>query len=102
MMPTDSFGKVVDKAIVEANEQFLSETEAVESAQEDGRRWAALTAAQSVAQGYGVVLPIATVEEILKALKGEPTRFDAFDAPLLDQMVENALESAKQQPEERP
>lgn len=39
-------------------------------------RWAALCAAQAAAQGHGIVLTVATVEQVLKIMKGETLDFD--------------------------
>lgn len=95
MMPPGPFGKAVDKAIAEANAQFKVTPEATAEAKVNAERWAALTAAQEVAQGHGVVLPIATVEEILKVIRGETSKFGVLDPDLLERMIEGALASAK-------
>ena len=93
----------VDKAVAAEDERAIAAygPEDAERDRANAVRWAALTAAQGVAQGYGVVLPIATVEEIVKVLKGEPSKFDDLSASLLERMVTTALAEARVAPEEQ-
>lgn len=53
-------------------------------------RWAALDAAQVAAQGHGIVLTVATVDQVLKWMKGEPLDFD-------QEAIERAVQSAYDQ-----
>ena len=96
-IPTSLFGKAAVKAVIEA-ERYLAAEGSSQADLETGERYAALSAAQDIAQGYGVVLSVALVAEILKALRGESTRFDSFewDGLPLDELVANQLESAEQ------
>lgn len=57
-------------------------------------RWDALKAAQSAAGGHGVVLTVATVEGVLKWMKGE--RLDV-DPETLERAVQTAYDEAREE-----
>jgi hypothetical protein len=86
--------KAVDKAIAEANEDFLANPEAVQAAEEAGERWAALFAAQEAAGSHGIVLPKATAQAILDALEGREHAFTTFDDQMPAKMLAEAMRRA--------
>lgn len=88
MMPQGPFGKAVDKAIAEINEQAHEHTEEDRLVAE---RWAAVMAAQEAAGPHAVVLMVAPAEEILKALRGEET---TLPKDLLIRMVADLIQRA--------
>ena len=90
MMPIGPFGKAVDAAIAEINAAFLSDPQAQAEAQANGVRWLAILNARSAVGEHGVVLPTALANNILAALRGEPTV--PFDNDLLARMLQSQME----------
>lgn len=61
-----------DREIAEANARYLADPAAQAEARETGRMWAAWSAAERAAGPYAVVVPMATMLDVLALLEGEP------------------------------
>lgn len=61
-----------DREIAAANARYAADPAAQREARETGARWAAWMAAERAAGPHAVVVPMATMLDVLALLRGEP------------------------------
>ena len=86
--------KVVDRLIAEENARYLADTELQAQDRLTGQRWGRWLAAEQAAGPTAVVLPVAFAEDVLRALRGEPTHLPVEPSVLVE-MLQGHLDKAE-------